>query len=203
MSSIVFVFLIGCSSLNTREVSYKGTPLVNHKGYEFSMTDHSGRNITPSSPRGGVKILTFLFTSCTNVCPIITSNIKNAVLQVNKPDLIQVIIITVDPDRDTADAVDEYIQKWKLPSNWQFLTGTKKELSPIWKAYFINPQTSLLNSGAGPESVKSAFDDRYSVIHTAPVYILNSGGIPKTVHTNQINESDLAHDIREVLRGSN
>ena len=183
---------------------YRGTSLANHNGYQFSLTDHFGKNVTSTSPQGSVKILTFFFTSCTDVCPIITSNIKKAVFDVKEPDRIQVIVITVDPERDTAEASKKYATKWKLSSNWHFLTGSEKELSPIWKAYFVNPQIQPLNSNnAGAQSVNSAFNNRYSVIHTTPVYLLNSNGVPKVVHTNPINESDLAHDIRKVLSENN
>ena len=187
------ISLVGCS-MNDANNALMGTKLSNHLGHEYVLSDHLGQNI--SSRTGNTTVLTFMFTNCTDVCPIVTSKIKKALKNVKEPSKIDVHIISVDPNRDSMNSRISYINKWELPDNWVYLSGEESDLKLIWDVYFVNPQKG--ETGNNQQSIKSLFQERYQVIHTSPVYIIDRSGIPRVVHTSPISSEALARDINTV-----
>lgn len=159
------------------------------------MNDELGRAV--SSKTNKATVLTFMFTNCTDVCPIVTSKIKKALGSIESQSEIDVHIISVDPYRDNRESRISYMNKWNLPDNWVYLSGEQSELDLIWDAYFINPQKAEAANSQKP--LKSLFKERYQVIHTSPVYIIDSNGTPRVIHTNPITTEDLANDISKVF----
>ena len=189
------ISLVGCST-NDANNGLLGTKLSNHQGHEYVLSDHLGQSI--SSRTDNTTVLTFMFTNCTDVCPIVTSKIKKALKNVEEPSKIDVHIISVDPDRDSRNSRISYINKWELPDNCVYLSGEESDLKLIWDAYFVNPQKG--ETDKNQQSIKSLFQERYQVIHTSPVYIIDSSGTPRVIHTNPISPEALARDINTVYR---
>ena len=189
----LFVFvLISCDS----ERQYKGTVLNNHDSYRFALKYHSNRLIDSGNHGSNVAILSFLFTECTDVCPIITNTIRKSLSNVPDSDKIPVIIVSVDPENDSLENRNQFIKKWNLDTNWSFISGTREDLTPIWNSYFINPQKyEVPIQKGGVEGINNALLEKETVIHSSPVYILNDIGVAKLVHTNPIDKEALTQDI--------
>ena len=192
--SVALLILTSCGNPN----HLAGTRLSNHEGYSYSLVDHRGRVVTNSSRESKITVLTFMFTRCTDVCPIVTSNIRTALKEYALNEGVQVHIVTVDPEQDTPEAAAQFVEKWSLSSNWSFISGKEKDLRPIWNSYFVNPVNSTRSSKSGIVSLKSALDRRYEVIHTSPVFVLDRDGIARVLHTNPINPIELAKDIEII-----
>ena len=105
--SVILLFsIISCSG--NSEVVYYGTLLNNHDSYKFNLKDHLGRDINSSNLNSDVAILTFMFTQCTDVCPILTNNIKKSLAKIPESDKIPVIVISVDPANDSDEKMNEF-----------------------------------------------------------------------------------------------
>ena len=136
-------------------------------------------------------LLTFVFTECSNVCPIVTSQIKQSLILNDSEKETPVILISVDPENDTEEAVYNFIEKWELTSNWSYITGNKNSLEPIWKNYFINP----INTHP-MEKLSKNLAAKNRIIHTSPVYIFNKNGSAKVVHNSPIDPEKLVSDMK-------
>tara|TARA_B110000116_G_C16697386_1_gene518117 strand:- start:18 stop:680 length:663 start_codon:yes stop_codon:yes gene_type:complete len=195
---ITLIVFISCDFKS--EPSYIGTLLDNHDSYKFSLKDHSNRIIDSGNHGSNVAILTFMFTECTDVCPILTHNIKKALNEIPQKNDIPIIIISVDPENDSIQNMKQFVKKWDLTSNWSFVTGNSDELDQIWSSYFINPQKYSRPIQGGVKGINSALVERQTVIHSSPVYILDKKGTAKVLHTNPINPTNLAHDIVQMYK---
>ena len=193
---ICSLMVLLCSGCNDSKVSeYEGTFLSNHEASEFSVLDHKGRVVSNLEHNGDAALLTFLFTKCTDVCPIVTSSIKKALNLLENPSDVVVVIVTVDPSGDTPTAVKNYISKWDLGDNWSYITGPEELVKPIWMSYFVSPQIAQSTKN----SLANSFDRKYNVTHTSPVYILDRLGKARVVHTSPIDPNAVAVDLKKIM----
>jgi protein SCO1/2 len=97
----------------------------------FHLTESSGRSIGDADLADRVWIASFIFTHCPLSCPRITSVMKG--LQGKLAGTrVQLVSITVDPDRDTPEALADYARKFEAdPGRWWFLTGPKDDLARL------------------------------------------------------------------------
>jgi protein SCO1 len=155
----------------------------------FRLADARGGTLDSRSLRGRPYLLTFLFTDCRDVCPLIGREIGEA-LRLLGPGArgVAAVATTVDPEGDTRPAVRAWLRKQRLPANFHYLIGSRGRLRPVWRAYFAAPQPS------GTEESR----------HTASIWVIDasgrlrakfSGGIP-------VSPEDIAHDLRLLLRES-
>lgn len=93
----------------------------------FNLIDQDGRPVTDQSLRGHPYILTFIFTTCSGSCPLMSSKMEQ--LQAHTSPDIRLVSFTVDPDHDTPKVLKEYGQRYHADNaRWFFLTGTKKQM---------------------------------------------------------------------------
>jgi protein SCO1/2 len=95
---------------------------------EFELTRADGNRFRLSDERGKVVMLFFGYTSCPDVCPTTMAELKQALEKVGeKADQVQVIYVTVDPERDTPERVQEYVNHFQNIG----LSG-RIELAEVW-----------------------------------------------------------------------
>ncbi len=105
---------------------------------DFRLHDQDGDPMGLWDVRGDVVVMTFIYTTCWDLCPAEAATMMKAVKQVG--DGVTAFAISVDPVGDTRKRVDD----WLRVRNWQngpmkYLTGTREELAPVWRAYGIVP----------------------------------------------------------------
>lgn len=89
---------------------------------EFSLVEASGRYLTLAKMQGKVWVASFIFTSCAGTCPMIAG--RNRVLQDVIPEGVQLMSISVDPDRDTPEVLAKWGEKFgRDPAKWLLATG--------------------------------------------------------------------------------
>jgi protein SCO1 len=106
----------------------------------FMLTTQDGNRLALSDLTGRVTLMTFIYTSCTDTCPILTA--KLAQIQSRLGDDFGVrthfLSVTVDPQRDTPEVLDAYAHAFRAnPSGWSFLTGTPLEIAEVTGSYGI------------------------------------------------------------------
>ena len=83
-------------------------------------------------------ILTFLSSTCRPTCPLIAQQIRGALDELGG-NPVSVLIVSADPAADTPARVRRFLGEAALDGRVEYLTGTRTELQPIWRAYGIAP----------------------------------------------------------------
>jgi protein SCO1 len=163
-----------------------GTELGGTDAPDFTLTDGvSGRVVTLSAQRGQVVALTFLYTTCPVVCPLTATRFRTAQTEL-EADATRVtfIAVSVDPDRDTPKAVQEFSATHGLSANWYYLVGGRAQLSSVWAAYGIGVQAGSA-----------------AVTHNDAVYLIDAHGRERVLLHSEDLAANLANDLRALLRG--
>jgi protein SCO1/2 len=100
----------------------------------FALGDQAGRPTGPQQDRGHWTVVTFLYTRCPGVCPLIAQQLGAA--QRRNADL-RVIAVSVDPKHDTAAARRKFLAARGLGPRFRFVSGTRAALQPVWARYHI------------------------------------------------------------------
>jgi cytochrome oxidase Cu insertion factor (SCO1/SenC/PrrC family) len=107
----------------------------------FALSDQFGAPETMSAFRGRPIALTFLYTDCPDVCPLIASNLHETYKQLgNLGKQVQLMAVTVDPEHDTTDKIRQFSAQRGLTDELLFLNGSREELASVWGAYHITAQ---------------------------------------------------------------
>lgn len=92
---------------------------------DFALTERSGRTVRRADLAGTVWLVDFVYTRCTDTCPLQTAELARLQREVVEPDF-RLVSITVDPERDTPAALRRYAERYGAdPRRWLFLTGEK------------------------------------------------------------------------------
>ncbi len=93
----------------------------------FSLVDQSGKTVDLESLKGQIWIVDFIFTRCGGQCPFMNEKMKE--IRKELPSQIKSISISVDPENDTSDVLQQYVQKQEIDTTqWLFLTGDKDSI---------------------------------------------------------------------------
>jgi len=163
-----------------------GTELGATDAPDFTLTDGiSGRAITLSAQRGQVVALTFLYTTCPDVCPLTATRFRAAQAELGgDARRVTFIAVSVDPDGDTPKAVQDFSTAHGLSSNWYYLVGGRTQLSPVWAAYGIGVQAGST-----------------TVTHNDAVYLIDARGRERVLLHSDDLATDLTNDLRALLKG--
>ena len=154
--------------------------LIDMPARNFSLVDQDGHRASLSEYRGQVVILTFMYSTCQNTCPVEAQQIRAALDELGQP--IPTLAVSVDPSQDTPINAKRFLFKESLTGRMRFLLGTRAELAPIWKAYGIAPETgtNLKNSD-----------------HSAYVMLVDRRGqLRDGFPDSELTPEALSHDIR-------
>ena len=106
---------------------------------DFTLTDQSGRIFhSKDNLDGKVWVANFIFTNCSGPCPRMTSQFRSLRDQVKDPPELRMVSFTIDPARDTPEALATYAQHFGAnPDKWYFLTGQQKDLHHLSRNVFM------------------------------------------------------------------
>jgi len=198
------IFLAACVG----EDAFQGTELT-ARAYAtaFELVSETGQTVTLANYDGKIVLLTFLYTTCTDLCPAVTADLRDAHgLLGDLSEDVAFVVISVDPARDTVESAREYSDRWGMTDKWDFLVGDDEALSRLWAAYYIDPVADIGSddgeeeSGSDQHRESSALDrlveDSYLITHSAPVYLIDRDGVRRILFTPPFEPEALAHDIR-------
>lgn len=157
-------------------------------GRDFTLSDPDGKQRTLADYRGKVVVLFFGYTQCPDVCPTTLAALAETMKSLGADaSRVQVIFVTVDPDRDTADVVKSYVSAFD-PS-FVGLRGDADAIARTAKEFKILYQKQ---PGRTPQS--------YTVDHSAGTFLFDPQGRLRLYVGNGQGVDVFAHDIRELLR---
>lgn len=152
---------------------------------DFTLRGSNGGDLTLSRYRGKLVLLAFGYTSCTEVCPITLAVLAQARKELSASGAeLQVVYVTVDPERDSAARMHEYLANFD-PS---FIggTGTERELAAVRQAY-------------GIVATKIPAATGYAIAHSSFVYIVDRDGSLRAMMPYGHSAGDYVHDIKLLL----
>lgn len=105
---------------------------------DFTLLDPEGWPVRLSGLRGHVVLVSFIYTRCTAACPLLTAQMARLQERLKHGGAVPVrlLTVTVDPARDSADALRTYAQRFRADQGgWRFLRHEPEQLAPMLAAY--------------------------------------------------------------------
>lgn len=156
---------------------------------EISLNDQNGRPYLLTDHKGQVVLVFFGYSNCADICPTTLATLKQARQSLGgRSSDVQVVFVTVDPMRDTAEKLKSYLAGFD-PS-FIGLTGSIEQLQPVWKAYGVYAQAQAVSQGNGE-----------LVEHSSQVYVIDPHGNLRLTFPYGTTMSEMADDIRYLLDG--
>jgi protein SCO1/2 len=140
VGALVAVLAIDPDRKPERSHGFAGATRPAIEPLDFRLRDQDGRPATLSGYRGQVVVLTFLYSTCEDTCPVTASQIRGALDDLGEK-APPAMAISVDPAHDTPRSARTFLVRQRLANGrMRFLLGSRRELAPVWKAYGIRPQ---------------------------------------------------------------
>lgn len=182
------VFLAGCGG-GDRAPEFKATDITGAEfGKQLALRDHNDRRVTLDTLRGKVVVLFFGYTHCPDVCPTTLSDLAQALalMEPEQAARVQVLFVTVDPERDTPDILREYVPYFH--PTFLGLYGTPAEVETVAREFRVVFRRH-----------ETAGESRYLVDHSAGSYVLDVAGRLRLYQPFAQSPADIAHDLRLLL----
>jgi protein SCO1 len=161
-------------------------------GGSFALTDQFDKLRTDADFRGHYMLVFFGFTNCPDICPVELQTISDALDQLDAKQAANVtpIFITVDPERDTPEALRTYVANFH--PRLVALTGSVESIGTVAKAYRVYYAKATGNNAPSDPSA-------YILDHTAVVYLMGPQGEYVTHFSPGTTAQDMAADLRNRL----
>ena len=157
-------------------------------GKELALNGHDGKARKLADFRGKLVVLFFGYTHCPDICPTTLADMA-AVMKALGPDAerVQVLFVTVDPERDTAEVLAQYV--------------------PAFDAHFLGLSGDAAATQSAAKEFKIFFEKRpggapgtYTVDHSAQSYVLDAQGRLRLLVRQERIAQDLAQDLRTLMK---
>ena len=175
--------LAGCGGSKTQQ-QFAGTPIDPPVAApNFTLEDQSGEPVSPAAQRGRWLVVTFLYTHCPDVCPLIAAQLDRAIATpTGRKAQLRVIAVSVDPARDTLPAVRRYAVTHRLAPTFHWGIGSRAQLERVWHAYHVAAQP-------GP---------RGTVTHSTFEILVDPEGKERVIYDQSIKASELTADLLKL-----
>jgi protein SCO1/2 len=149
----------------------------------LALRNYLGQPVNISSYRGKAVLVTFLYTHCPDVCPLMTSNLRVAqnLMGPATAAKAQIIAVSVDPRGDTPKTVAKFLAQHEMTGRMQYLLGSASELARVWKAWGVGSERDAKN----PDFVE----------HSGLIYGITASGKRTTLYSASFRPADIAHDV--------
>jgi protein SCO1 len=149
----------------------------------LTLKNYLGQPVNIDSYRGKAVLVTFLYTNCPDVCPLITSNLRVALNLMGKAEAskVQVIAVSVDPRGDTPKAVSDFLARHQMTGRMQYLIGSAPELSKVWEAWDV---------GSKRDAQQPQF-----INHSGLIYGITASGKRLTIYASNFQPKEIVHDV--------
>jgi protein SCO1/2 len=148
------------------------------------LEDSLGRRVNLEQYRGKAVLVTFIYTHCPDVCPLIVGNLHTAQSELGpEARKLQIIAVSVDPKGDTPKTVKAFLGAHRMTGRMEYLIGSRPELEKVWSDWSIVSKASQKKSN--PDLVE----------HSALIYGISAGGKITTLYPANFKPTQIVHDV--------
>jgi len=185
LAALLSVALVACDG---RPPKFKSTDITGvDYGRSLELTDHNGKPRRLEDFRGKAVVVFFGFTRCPDVCPTTLADAAQAMKQLGPDaDRVQVLLVTVDPERDTQQVLADYVTAFD--ARFLGMVGdleATRRAAKEFKVFF--------------EKRPGKTPDDYSIDHSAQSYVIDPQGRLRLFVRHDRIAAVLAHDLRVLL----
>jgi len=193
-----FAILIGLAGYNwynnlaprANAVTSQIDPNAPQIGGPFTLTDQDGNTVDQSILSGKWTAVFFGYTYCPDVCPLTLQSLARTKAALGKDaDKLQIVFITVDPERDSPANLKAYLASGGFPPGVIGLTGTPEEIKSVERAYRVT-------------AIKSGDGDNYTYNHTAVIFLMNPKGQFDSPLMSDITPQQSADQIKDSMKAN-
>ena len=159
---------------------------------DYTLQTAGGQEVRPERFRGKLTAMAFGFATCPDVCPTTMQALAEAVdlLPEDARDEVEVVLVSVDPERDGPDAIAAYARAFD--PGFVGLSGTPEQVADAAEQLGIYYEKAAADSSASAAG--------YLVDHTASVYVLDREGRPALLWSFGTTPEEMAADLQALLR---
>ena len=171
-----------------RPHTFHGTVIQSPEtSYDFTLTGGNG-DVSLSDFRGKLVLIYFGYTFCPDICPATLGNVNQALKQIgSKAEDIQLIMVSLDPQRDTPEKLEQYVEHFN--PTFIGITGTQEQVDTVTSLYGI-----FYEKTEGSEATS------YLIDHTATLMVIDREGYLKLVFPFGVTADEIADDLKYMLR---
>lgn len=180
--------LSGCDKLTSKPASFQNTDVTGLQyAQDFALTDHTGKPRTLADFKGKVVVMFFGYTQCPDVCPTTMAELAGVMKELGPlADQVQVLFVTVDPERDTQALLAEYVPAFD--KRFLGLRGDAAATAKVGKEFKV---FYAKVPGKEPGS--------YSMDHTAGSYVFDKNGKVRLFLRHGGGAAPIVHDLKQLL----
>lgn len=183
--------LFGCGTADTP--SFKSTDVTGAQfGRDFALTDHNGTPRRLADFKGRIVVIFFGFTHCPDVCPTALAQMARTLksLDAQAAARVQVLFITVDPERDTPAVLRDYVTAFN--PGFLALTGSVADIARTTQEFkVLAMKTAETSPGV------------YSVDHSTQTFVYDAANRLRLFVPHSRIEEALGHDLKLLLKSPN
>ena len=154
---------------------------------QFELSQANGDVFKLADQQGKVVLIFFGYANCPDVCPATLAEFKQVYETLgDQADQVKFVFITIDPERDTLDAIESYVHAFN--PNFVGLSGTENELQPVWDAFFVYREKV---------ETDSALD--YEMNHSTRVIVIDKNGNFRMTFPYGMAPQAMADDVVHLL----
>lgn len=163
----------------------QGTDLDSTLAPDFRLKDQFGKPVSLSQFKGRPTVVTFLYTHCPDVCPLVADKLHTVVQALGKKaPHVAILAVSMDPKGDSVSAALNFSRAHKLVNTWHFLVGTLNQLAPVWSSYTVDAQAA---TSAG------------TVTHSTFIYVIDKQGRERVLLDSDFTPTQLTSDLQILL----
>jgi protein SCO1 len=183
---VLGVAMLAATAFFTLRQPGPGAPAPSAIGGAFALIDEDGKAITHRDMVGRPYLVFFGFTHCPDICPTAAMDISQAFAALGKDARINALFITVDPERDTAPILKDYLSSFD--DRLIGVTGTRDAIDAAMKSFRVYAR-----------KVPGSDPDNYNVDHTALVYLMDKQGRFVSGFNLKRSPEEAARELRRYL----
>ena len=152
----------------------------------IDLTDQYGKQIDLAKLKGHSVLVAFLYTHCTDLCPIVAGKIHTAYAQIPKAQRPLFLAVSVDPAHDTPKSAAAFNRRHRTTGEIDWLLGNQAELEKVWKAWGVKPE----HNANDPEEIE----------HNAEIFAIDKQGQIRALYPPNFKPAKLAEGTKTLAK---